>query len=73
MTTMQDEFGTTIISEPRRTRRMDLATLKAGGWQDMNRSGCRGEWRRTLENTDTLHIQEVYSAGTLRTITWRAA
>lgn len=71
MTTFSDEFGTTTISEARRVRRLSYADLKAGGWVDQNRSGCRGEWRRTVENTDTLHIQEVYSAGTMRVITWR--
>jgi hypothetical protein len=74
MNTFLDEFGTTTIGPSKTVRRMSIEDLKAGGWRDMNRSGLHGEWRRTLVNTDTRHVQEVYSTrGTITKIEWKAA
>ena len=71
--TFSDDLGTTTVSGPFRCRRKSLAQLTAGGWRSMNRAGCRGEWRRETVNTDTIVITEVFSAGSLRVIEWRAA
>lgn len=70
---VSDEYGVTTITAAQRCKRIPFERLVAEGWQDMNRSGCHGEWRRTVQNTETVHIQEVYnSPGWIRRIYWRS-
>ena len=72
-TRTEDEYGITAITAPKRCKRKPLAQLKAEGWQDMDKPGCSGEWRRVITNTDTVLIQEVYSTrGKVRRIYWTA-